>query len=163
VTTGSANEAVWAACVPSNSVTALGSAYILGAIDGSGGETEYKLTSDSPGTAETASFTSSSSYNAVGVTIKPFTTGAISPSISSLNPSSGNVGTSVTISGTNFGTAQGTSTVLLSGVVAAPTSWGSSSITFPVPSGATSGNVVVIVGGLASNAVSFTVAPTITG
>ena len=46
-----------------------------------------------------------------------------------------------------------------------PTSWSATSITVPVPSGATTGNVVVTVGGVASNGVSFTVtaaAPVIT-
>src|SRR5215813_7890683 len=159
VTTGSANEAVWAACVPSNWVTALGSGYTLGAIDGGGGETEYKITTSAAGTVQTAGFTSTTTYNSAAVTLKPFVAG-IAPSITSLTPGSGQVGTSVTITGTSFGTTQGT--VLFSGVAATPTSWSNTSITVSVPSAATTGNVVVIVGGLASNAVAFTVVPSIT-
>jgi len=78
-------------------------------------------------------------------------------SITSLNPTSGMVGTPVTISGANFGATQGTSTVKFNGVTATATSWSAASIVAPVPAGATTGNVVVTVGGVASNGVSFTV------
>src|SRR5437879_597816 len=94
-----------------------------------------------------------------------FTVTVPAPSITSLNPTSGLVGTSVTISGANFGATQGPSTVTVSGIAATPTSWSATSITAPVPAGATTGNVVVTVGGVASNGVSFTVtvpAPSIT-
>ena len=91
--------------------------------------------------------------------------GGTVPSITSLSPTSGNVGTSVTIAGTNFGATQGTSTVKFNGVTATPTSWGASSIVVPVPAGAGTGAVMVTVGGQASNGVTFTVnklKPTIT-
>jgi len=81
------------------------------------------------------------------------------PSISSLNPSSGPVGASVTITGANFGASQGTSTVTFNGTPASPTSWTATSITVPVPTGATTGNVIVTVGGLPSNGLSFIVMP----
>ena len=86
------------------------------------------------------------------------------PSITSLNPTSGPAGTSVTITGTNFGATQGASSVKFNGTVASPTNWLATSITVPVPAGASTGNVVVTVGGVASNGVSFTVlvAPSIT-
>src|SRR5213075_955834 len=86
-----------------------------------------------------------------------FTVSTPAPSLTSLNPTSGVVGTSVTIAGANFGATQGTSTVKFNGVAATPTSWSATSIVAPVPSGATTGNVVVTVGGVASNGVSFTV------
>jgi hypothetical protein len=78
-------------------------------------------------------------------------------SITSLNPTSGLVGTSVTIGGANFGAAQGTSTVKFGATTATATSWSAASIVATVPAGATTGNVVVTVGGVASNGVSFTV------
>ena len=84
-------------------------------------------------------------------------TGGTGPSISSLSPNSGTVGATVVIAGPNFGASQGTSTVTFNGTIATPTSWSDTSITVPVPSGATSGNVVVNVGGVASNPVAFTV------
>ena len=80
------------------------------------------------------------------------------PKIASVNPNSGPVGTAVTITGTNLGAMQGTSTVTFNGTAGAPTSWSATSITVAVPSGATTGNVVVTVGGVASNGVNFTVA-----
>src|SRR5439155_24333240 len=81
------------------------------------------------------------------------------PSITSLAPTSGAVGASVTITGTNFGATQGTSTVTFNGTATTPTSWSPTSIAAPVPTGATTGNVVVTVGGVASNGASFTVLP----
>src|SRR6202049_2133013 len=82
------------------------------------------------------------------------------PSISSLSPTSGAVGASITIAGLNFGSTQGTSTVKFNGTTATVTSWSTTSIVATVPNGATTGNVVVTVGGNASNGVSFTVIPT---
>jgi rhamnogalacturonyl hydrolase YesR len=79
------------------------------------------------------------------------------PSIASLSPTSGPQGTLVTIVGANFGTAQGT--VDLNGTAAPVVSWSSSSIIVAVPAGATSGNVVVTAGEVASNGVDFTVLP----
>jgi len=78
-------------------------------------------------------------------------------SITSLSPTSGLVGASVTIGGANFGAAQGTSTVKFGATTATATSWSASSIVATVPAGAVTGNVVVTVGGIASNGVSFTV------
>jgi len=79
------------------------------------------------------------------------------PTITSLSTTSGPVGTGVTITGTNFGATQGTSTVTFNGTIATVTSWSATSLVTTVPTGATSGNVVVTVGGVASNGVSFTV------
>ncbi len=84
-------------------------------------------------------------------------TQAANPTISTLSPNSAGVGTSVTISGSNFGSTQGSSTVTFHGTTATPASWSDTSIVAPVPSGATTGTVVVTVGGIASNGVSFTV------
>ncbi|HKV62464.1 MAG TPA: IPT/TIG domain-containing protein, partial [Candidatus Acidoferrum sp.] len=79
--------------------------------------------------------------------------------IASVSPMSGMVGSPVTIAGANFGATQGASTVTFSGTIATPTSWSATSIVAPVPAGATTGNVVVVitVGGVASNGVNFTV------
>ena len=84
----------------------------------------------------------------------------VTPQISGVTPGSGVVGTSVTVSGNNFGASQGTSTLTFNGVSATPTSWANTSITAPVPAGATTGPVVVNVGGVASGSVSFTVVTT---
>jgi hypothetical protein len=92
--------------------------------------------------------------NGVSFTVLP------TPSITSLTPTSAAVGVSVTIAGTNFGSSQGTSTVMFNGTTATPTTWANASIKVPVPVGATTGNIVVTVNGVASNGVSFTVLPT---
>ncbi|HET8889243.1 MAG TPA: IPT/TIG domain-containing protein [Candidatus Angelobacter sp.] len=84
------------------------------------------------------------------------------PFITSLTPSAAGVGTSVTIAGANFGATQGTSTVSFNGTAATPSTWSDTSITAPVPAAASSGPVVVTVGGHASNGAAFTVTPTIT-
>jgi hypothetical protein len=105
---------------------------------------------------------------AIGLTACPshnHTVVSSSPNITSLNPNAGAVAAPVTIAGTNFGTTQGTSTVTFNGTAATPTSWSATSIMVPVPVGTTAGNVVVTVGGQASNGVMFTVtgaAPAIT-
>ena len=84
------------------------------------------------------------------------------PTITGLAPIAGAVGVPVTITGTNFGATVGTSTVAFNGTPATPTSWSATSIVVPVPAGATTGNVVVTVGGVPSNGSAFTVAPSIT-
>jgi YD repeat-containing protein len=82
------------------------------------------------------------------------------PNIASLTPSSAVIGASITIGGTRFGATQGASTVTFNGAPAAPTSWGDTSITAPVPAGTTTGPVIVTVGGNASNGLTFTLITT---
>ena len=60
---------------------------------------------------------------------------AAPPTMTSLSPTSGAVGTSVTITGTNFGATQGTSTVTFNGTTATPTSWSATSIVVTGPGG----------------------------
>ncbi len=88
-----------------------------------------------------------------------FFTVMVPPTITALSPTFGEVGTPVTITGANFGAAQGSSTVTFNGVAATATSWVNTSIIVPVPVGATTGNVIVTVDNLASNAIPFTVPP----
>jgi hypothetical protein len=83
-----------------------------------------------------------------------------------LSPSSGPVGTTVTIAGTYFGGDQGNSTVTFAGpsgttvpaTITSTSNWSATSITTTVPTGAVSGPVIVTVAGLTSNSnVIFTV------
>jgi len=98
------------------------------------------------------------SWGAAIAAFKSATTSvSTSPTITSLTPNSGGIGTSITITGTNFGSTQGTSSVTFNGTPATPTSWSATSIVAPMPVGATTGNVVVTVGGVSSNGASFTV------
>jgi hypothetical protein len=85
------------------------------------------------------------------------------PVIGSISPASAILGTSVTITGTGFGTTQGTGTVAFNGVNATPSSWSATSIVAPAPTSASTGNVVVSASGVKSNGVAFTAIPHITG
>jgi hypothetical protein len=95
----------------------------------------------------------STNSNGVAFTVVP------APNITSLSTTSGSVGTAVTISGTNFGSSQGSGTVMFNGTTASVTSWSATAIATTVPSGATTGNVVVFASGVNSNGVNFTVLP----
>jgi hypothetical protein len=85
--------------------------------------------------------------------------GSAAPTITSLTPNTGAVKTSVVIAGTNFRSAQGSSAVSFNGVTSTPTAWSATSITAPVPTGATTGPLAITVGGQASNGSTFTVTP----
>ncbi len=80
--------------------------------------------------------------------------------ITSLSPTSGPVGTAVTISGTGFGT-QGTNSVKFYGIVAPIISWNATTIVATVPSTTpiSSVSAKVWIGGVGSNESPFTVLP----
>jgi RHS repeat-associated protein len=82
---------------------------------------------------------------------------AQAPTISSISPTTGPVGTVVEIVGTNFGTIQGSSTVALNGTNATVVGWGSTEVVVQVPSGATTGTISVTVSGQVANSSTFTV------
>lgn len=78
------------------------------------------------------------------------------PELIGISPASGPVGTSVTLTGTYFGTVS--NLVDWAGITAYPTSWEPTRIVVSVPAGAASGNVrAQHQGGVYSNAISFTV------
>ena len=92
----------------------------------------------------------------------PFTVAAPAPSLSSLSPTSGTVGTLVVLTGTNF---TGTTGVSFNGTAATFTVNSATQITAPVPLGATTGSVTVTTPGGTSNSLPFRVlspAPTLT-
>ena len=82
--------------------------------------------------------------------------------VSALSPASGAIGTSITISGSNFGATQGTSSVAFNGALAPVISWSATSIVTSVPFAATTGNVVVTVSGIASAGPNFLLPPIVT-
>lgn len=88
----------------------------------------------------------------IGVNAKP-----AQPTISNLSVSSGPVGTTVTITGTGFAAVQGTGAITFNGVPATATSWSALGITTTVPTGATTGNVIVTQNSLSSTGTAFTV------
>src|SRR5204863_9567330 len=79
----------------------------------------------------------------------------VPPTIATLSPASGPVGTAITIAGTNFGATPGM--IVFNGTPATPTSWSDTSITAAVTSDAKGGRVAVTVGGAGSNGANFTV------
>ncbi len=93
------------------------------------------------------------------------------PTISGFNPTSGPVGTTVTITGTNFSATAANNTVKFNGTTATVTNSTATSITTSVPNGATTGTISVMVSGqTATSLATFTVtgggggsAPTISG
>ncbi len=91
------------------------------------------------------------------------TSAAVAPTLSSVSPGSGLVGSSVTLTGTNL---FGTTSVRFNGTLAGTfTVVNGTTITATVPTGATSGNVTVVNAGGTSNGVGFTVitnTPTLT-
>ncbi len=82
------------------------------------------------------------------------------PTITAIAPTTGTIGTIVTITGTYFGPTQGTSSVSFNGTaVTSYTSWTDTSIKCAVPSGTTSGNVTMTTPMGTSNGKLFTLKP----
>lgn len=110
------------------------------------------------------------STNCLSVTsTTDFTIGAVLlPTITSFAPVSGSVGTTVTITGTNFSTTPVNNSVAFNGTTAVVTASTATSITTSVPTGATTGTITVTVSGnTATSTTNFTVTvapalPTIT-
>ena len=87
-------------------------------------------------------------------------TGGSTPVITGVSPTTGIVGTSVTIAGTNFGGSQGSSTLTFNGQPATSvTSWTDTQIVAIVPVTASAGPVHVVVNNVTSNSVTFSVPP----
>jgi hypothetical protein len=99
-------------------------------------------------------------------TTSDFTVTAPLPTITTFTPASGPVGTTVTITGTNFSTTAASNTVAFNGTTSIVTASTATSITTTVPAGATTGAITVTVAGnTATSATNFTVTaplPTIT-
>jgi|SRR5579864_15299 len=80
---------------------------------------------------------------------------ALTPGVSSVSPNPGFAGSPVTITGTNFESPQGTSTVTFNGVAATVVSWSNTTVVATLPNNVSPGPVVVTVNGNASNGVPF--------
>src|SRR5262249_27418398 len=161
LTTTSANDLLLGANTSTRSTTAPGSGYTSPVITARGGGTLEHQVGAAAGSYSATAPVSGGSWVMQLVAFRAAGMSSIAaPLIASLSPPSGPVGTVVTISGSNFGSTQGTSTVMFNGKAATPTSWSATSIVVPVPTGATTGSVVVGVGGTASNGATFTVTTT---
>jgi hypothetical protein len=86
-------------------------------------------------------------------------TAAPAPAITSVSATTGMIASQVVISGTGFGTPQGSSIVTLNGALVTINAWSNNSLTITIPSGATSGPLAVAVAPSmnTSNPVPFTV------
>jgi len=86
---------------------------------------------------------------------------APAPVISSVSATNGVIGSQIVIGGAGYGDLQGNSVVLLNHSVVTIKSWSATSITITIPTGATSGPLVVLMAPSmnASNPVIFTVLP----
>ncbi|MBX2895693.1 MAG: VCBS repeat-containing protein [Cyclobacteriaceae bacterium] len=90
-----------------------------------------------------------------------FTVTILPPTIISFTPTSGPIGTTVTITGTNFNTTPANNLVAFNGTAATVTASTATSITTSVPVGATTGTITVTVAGnTATSASNFTVTTT---
>lgn len=110
-------------------------------------DTEISVVAPSAGTVVVSQNGLSSNAVAFGVTAYP--------QLVSVAPSSGRAGDVVALTGSNFGTVQGSGTVTFSGIEAVVLTWSDTEVVVEVPD-AGSGPVIVSQDGLASNAVSFT-------
>ncbi|WP_263357652.1 Ig-like domain repeat protein, partial [Acidicapsa ligni] len=145
---------VWGAQVEASSAEGPYITTTASAQTGSGGVASFTTNSLVVGTHSiTASYSGDSSYPASSSTALSEIVGII-PVIASLSPSSGTVGTAVTITGSSFGSTPGE--VTFNGVAATVSSWSTSEIIAIVPQNSASGPVVVTVGGIQSNGEIFT-------
>lgn len=93
------------------------------------------------------------------LSVADFTTNV--PLISGLSVATGSVGTTLTITGSNFDLNPSNDIVRFNGVLSPVTSASATSLTVQVPAGATSGSVVVTTNAGASNGIAFAVYPNI--
>lgn len=117
----------------------------------SGDVIDFVLTRDSIGTNNNAQL------NPVIVFTPTSTGGSGGVTVSSLSPSHGNIGSSVTVVGTGFSTTAVNNTVTVNGVPAVVTSASTTQLIFTVPSGATTGLVNVATSAGSVSAGTFTV------
>ncbi len=81
------------------------------------------------------------------------------PTISGISPNYGAPAALIEISGTGFGATEGNGSVTVGGAISRIVSWSNTLISITVPSHATTGCIVVTVGGISSNCFPFTFYP----
>jgi YD repeat-containing protein len=118
------------------------------------------------GVTDQAGDTATYNYDAVGNILSIARRSSSQVSLISIEPSSGHVGDTITLTGTGFSSTASQNTVQFTGGSAVASSSTATQIVTTVPSGASTGAVVVNVNGTLSNNVPFTVltgagAPTI--
>ncbi|MCL5036183.1 MAG: PQQ-binding-like beta-propeller repeat protein [Chloroflexi bacterium] len=83
----------------------------------------------------------------------------ILPAVDNITPPQQVTGGIVTITGSGFGSPQGTSTITINGVNTTAATWNTNQITVTVPAASSTGDVIVTVGGNGSSARTLTVIP----
>src|SRR5205085_2229934 len=73
------------------------------------------------------------------------------PQVTSISPTSGVIGTQVTVNGSGFQATKGSSSIAFNGTTATVNSWSDTQILATVASGTTTGGVKVTVNSVASN------------
>ena len=89
----------------------------------------------------------------------PVAPSVIKPVILTVSPVGGQVGSTITLKGTGFGSLSPQSTVSLGGKTVQPTGWTDTVVVLTVPKESSTGDLAVTVNGVASNGVPFTVLP----
>ena len=158
------NPVTFTATVPigdTNTVTFYSGGSSIGTATPSSGTALFTTSSLAQGTdVITASIAAGGNYTAATSSAINQIVNQPTPAINGISPTSGPVGTPVTISGTGFEPSQGQGTVRFNSTVANVSGWDNTSIETVVPTGATTGNIEVVVGGVSSNGVPFTVEAT---
>lgn len=77
--------------------------------------------------------------------------------IADINPTTGDIGTSVTVTGTNFSAVPSNNKVSVNGIFTKVTTASASSLTFEVPEEATTGNIIISHGNFTANGPVFTI------
>jgi hypothetical protein len=151
------------AALSDGSATAYNDATLVGSPAGAGTNAVWTFTysAGSANQSLTVTVTANSSsgnvqLHAAALTVQGDTLNA--PTITSFTPSNGVVGTTVTITGTNFDPLATNNTVKFNGTTATISSASATSLTVTVPTGATTGTITVTTpGGTATSGSSFTV------
>lgn len=121
--------------------------------------TQLTVTVPSGATTGTVSVTVGSNTATSSASFTVTTASSTTPTISSFTPLSAVAGSTVTITGTNFSTTTANNTVTFNGVAATVTAATSTQLTVTVPSGVSTGKILVTVNGqTVSSSVDFTVA-----
>jgi hypothetical protein len=92
-----------------------------------------------------------------GVWSNSVTFTVVTPTITSVTPTSGVAGTQVTIAGTGFGATQGSGNVWLGSTYGVAVSWSDTQVVATIATGSKSGSAQILQGGVWSNSVTFTV------
>ena len=89
--------------------------------------------------------------------LNPILAQQAAPQISGVSPTTARAGDQILISGSNFGSSQGTGNVWLGSTYGVVVSWSDSQVVAAVASGSQTGVAQILQGGVWSNPVNFTV------